>query len=70
MTNITSLEIRNYVRDYQRYMKESVRACPHCKEQMRPFFAGAYKGGYLNKKLNIFSQRPFCSKECYEDYIK
>ena len=51
-------------------MKEYAHTCPHCKRQMQPFFRGAFKGGYLNKKLNIFRQRYFCSRECYEDYKK
>ena len=51
-------------------MREYVNSCPHCKGQMQPFFRGAFKGGYLNKKLNIFKQRYFCGKECYEDYKK
>ena len=49
---------------------EEAYKCPHCGEQMQPFFMGAFKGGYLNKKLNIFRQRYFCSRECYEDYKK
>jgi hypothetical protein len=51
-------------------MVNDIYVCPHCKRQMPPFFRGAFRGGYLNKKLNIFRQRYFCSKECYEDYKK
>ena len=49
---------------------EYAHTCPHCKGQMQPFFRGAVKGGHLNKKLNIFQQRYFCTQKCYEDYKK
>ena len=51
-------------------MSEYIHTCPHCKGQMKSFFRGAFKGNYLNKKLNIFNPRYFCTKECYEDYKK
>lgn len=51
-------------------MRKYINTCPNCKEQMQPFFKDAFKGGYLNKKLNVFKQRYFCSKKCYEDYKK
>lgn len=44
--------------------------CPHCKGQMPDWMKGAVCGGYLNKRLNIFKPKWFCSKECYEDYKK
>ena len=44
--------------------------CPHCGEQMQPFCIGNFKGRYLNKKLNSFRPRYFCTKECYDDYKK
>jgi hypothetical protein len=31
---------------------------------------GAFRGRYLNKKLNTFRSKKFCTKECYEDYKK
>lgn len=50
-------------------MEEACK-CPHCKGQMPPYFRGTFKGKYLNKKLNTFRRRSFCTKECYEDYKK
>lgn len=51
-------------------MKEYVFTCPHCRKEMNSFFRGNFKGRYLNKKLNTFRSRYFCTKECYEDYKK
>ena len=51
-------------------MKEYVHTCPHCKGKLNDWFRGNFKGRYFNNKLNIFSYRHFCTKECYEDYKK
>lgn len=44
--------------------------CPHCKGQMPDWMKGAIRGRYLNKRLNTFRPKWFCTKECYEDYKK
>lgn len=51
-------------------MREYIYSCPHCKGKMNDFFYGNFKGRYLNKKLNTFYPRAFCTEECYEDYKK
>ena len=51
-------------------LKEYVHICPHCKGQLNDWFRGNFKGRYLNRKLNTFKSRVFCSEECYEDYKK
>ena len=56
--------------EIKRKAMEEACKCPHCKGQMPPYFRGTVRGGYLNKKLNTFRQRLFCTKKCYEDYKK
>lgn len=51
-------------------MREYIYTCPHCKGKMNDFFCGNFRGRYLNKKLNTFRSRYFCTEECYEDYKK
>ena len=50
--------------------REYVHTCPHCKGKLNDWFRGNFKGSYLNKKINTFRPRYFCTKECYEDYKK
>ena len=56
--------------DMNKTFDEYVHTCPHCKGKLNDWFRGNFKGRFFNKKLNIFSQRYFCTKECYEDYKK
>lgn len=51
-------------------MNEYIHACPHCKNKLNDWFKGNFRGRFLNKKLNTFRSRYFCTKECYEDYKK
>jgi hypothetical protein len=51
-------------------IREYIYSCPHCKGKMNDFFRGNFKGRYLNKKLNTFRFKHFCTEECYEDYKK
>ena len=52
-------------------IKEYIHTCPHCKGKLNSWFRGNFTGGrFLNKKLNIFKEKCFCTKECYEDYKK
>lgn len=51
-------------------MREYVYTCPHCKGKLNDWFRGNFKGRYLNKKINTFRARYFCTEECYEDYKK
>ena len=51
-------------------IREYIHTCPHCKGKMNDFFCGNFRGRYLNKKLNTFRSRYFCTEECYEDYKK
>ena len=50
--------------------QEYVHTCPHCKGKLNDWFKGNFKGRYLNRKLNTFRSRHFCTEECYEDYKK
>lgn len=47
-----------------------IHTCPHCKGKLNDWFRGNFKGKYLNKKLNTFTYRCFCTEECYNDYKK
>ena len=49
---------------------EYIHTCPQCGRKMNDFFRGNFRGKYLNKKLNTFRSRYFCTKESYEDYKK
>ena len=40
------------------------------KDKFNHFSGVLLKVDILTKKLNVFRQRYFCSKECYEDYKK
>ena len=51
-------------------IREYIHTCPHCKGKLNDWFRGNFKGRYLNKKLNTFRSRYFCTEECYEDYKK
>ena len=51
-------------------MREYIHTCPHCKGKLNDFFRGNARGRYLNKKLNTFRSKMFCTEECYEDYKK
>lgn len=45
--------------------------CPHCGKELNSWMMGNFKGGrFLNKRLNTFRSKCFCTKECYEDYKK
>lgn len=51
-------------------IREYLHTCPHCKGKMNDFFCGNFRGRYLNKRMNTFKPRYFCTEECYEDYKK
>lgn len=51
-------------------MREYIYSCPHCKGKLNTWFLGNFKGNFLNKKLNTFRPRYFCTRKCYEDYKK
>lgn len=54
----------------KRILSERAFTCPHCKGKLPDWMRGAFRGRYLNKKLNTFKGKCFCSRECYEDYKK
>lgn len=52
----------------KRLLNERAFTCPHCKGKLPDWMRGAFRGRYLNNKLNTFRSKMFCTKECYEDY--
>lgn len=54
----------------KRILNERAFTCPHCNGRLPDWMRGAYRGRYLNNKLNTFRSKMFCTKECYEDYKK
>ena len=49
-------------------MKNYVLVCPHCGKPLNSFLRGNFRGRYLNKKLDTFKGRYFCTEECYSVY--
>ena len=50
-------------------MQNYIPTCPHCHGRLNNWLVDNFLcGRYLNKKLHTFRSRPFCTKDCYENY--
>jgi hypothetical protein len=49
-------------------MRNYIHTCPYSQDKLNDWFIGNFRGRYLNKNLNTFRTKYFCTEECYNKY--